>query len=149
MAGPTTGLLAADHGGYWPTAWGWAALALAWAGGIALALRAVWLSRVELSWIGGLVALTIWTALSSLWTGSKTETMLVVERTLVYALAAIAVVAVTRSASYRSVLWGTWVGSSLALWTWSPATGCLHGWATGTASACSQQSRSHSPSGFR
>jgi hypothetical protein len=47
--------------------------------------------------------------------------MLEVERTLVYALAAIAVVAVTRSASYRSVLWGTWVGSSLA---------CLYGLAT-------------------
>ena len=121
VATSATGLLAADHGGYWPTSWGWAALALAWIGGIALALRQGRLSRLELGWIGGLASLTAWTALSFLWTGSRTETALEVERTLVYVLAAVAVAALTRSATYHGLLWGAWAGSTLA---------CLYGLAT-------------------
>jgi O-Antigen ligase len=121
VAASATGLLAADHGGYWPTSWGWAALALAWIGGIALALREGRPSRLELGWIGGLVSLTAWTALSLLWTGSRTETALEVERTLVYVLAAVAVAALTRSVTYRGLLWGVWAGSTLA---------CLYGLAT-------------------
>ena len=49
-----TGLVSADHGGYWPTAWGWATLALVWAAGIALVFGGEAVSRLELAWIGGL-----------------------------------------------------------------------------------------------
>ena len=121
VATSVTGLLAADHGGYWPTTWGWAALALAWIAGIALALRNGRVSLLELGWIGGLVCLTGWTALSLLWTGSRTETALEVERTLVYVLAAVAVASLARSVAYRGLLWGAWSGSTLA---------CLYGLAT-------------------
>jgi tetratricopeptide (TPR) repeat protein len=116
-----TGLIAADHGGYWPTSWGWSALALGWVGGLALVLREGRVSRLELVWIGGLVALTGWTALSWLWTSSQTSTALEVERTCVYLLAALAVAAVARSAAYHGLLWGAWAGSAAA---------CLYGLAT-------------------
>jgi tetratricopeptide (TPR) repeat protein len=121
VAAAATGLVAADNGGYWPTSWGWSALAIAWVGGLALVLQEGRVSRLELAWIGGLAALTGWTALSWLWTSSGTSTALEVERTLVYLLAALAVAAVARSASYRGLLWGTWAGSSAA---------CLYGLAT-------------------
>jgi hypothetical protein len=42
-----TGLLAGDHGGYWPTSWGWATVALVWAGALALVLRDVQVSRLD------------------------------------------------------------------------------------------------------
>jgi tetratricopeptide (TPR) repeat protein len=114
VAAAASGLLAIDQGGYQATTWGWAALALAWVGGIALVLREGRVSRLELSWIGGLTALTGWTAASMLWTSSQTETALEVERTFVYLLAAIAVAAVARSFAYRGILWGTWVGTTVA-----------------------------------
>jgi cytochrome c-type biogenesis protein CcmH/NrfG len=114
VAASATGLIAADHGGYWPTSWGWSALALAWVGGLALVLREGRVSRLELGWIGGLAALTGWTALSWLWTSSGTQTALEIERTLVYLLAAVAVTAIARSAAYRGLLWGAWAGSTAA-----------------------------------
>jgi hypothetical protein len=75
-------LLASDHGGYWPTSWGWATLVLVWATAIALGVREVHVSRLELVWIGGIAALTGWTALSWFWTASRTQTALEIERTL-------------------------------------------------------------------
>jgi len=107
-------LLAVDDGGYLPTTWGWAALAFAWVGGVAIVLREGRVSRLELAWIGGLTALTAWTAASMLWTSSQTQTALQVEQTLVYPLAALAVAAVARSLAYRALLWGAWTGSTLA-----------------------------------
>jgi O-Antigen ligase len=121
VAAAATGLIAADDGGYWPTSWGWSALALAWVGGLALVLREGRVSRLEVAWLGGLAALTGWTALSWLWTSSETSTALEVERTLVYLLAALAVAAVARSAAYRGLLWGAWTGATAA---------CLYGLAT-------------------
>ena len=115
IAAASSGLLAIDEGGYLATTWGWAALALAWVAGLGLVLREGRVSRLELGWIGGLTALTAWTAASMLWTSTQTQTALEVERTFVYLLAAIAVAAVTRSIAYRGLLWGTWAGSSARL----------------------------------
>jgi O-Antigen ligase len=114
-------LLAIDDGGYLATTWGWSALAFAWVGGVGLVLREGRVSRLEVGWIGGLTALTAWTAASMLWTSSQTESALEVERTFVYLLAAIAIVAVARSLAYRGLLWGAWAGSTAA---------CLYGLAT-------------------
>jgi hypothetical protein len=120
-AGVATGSLAADHGGYWPTAWGWAALAFAWLAGLALVIRERRISRLELAWAAGLLLVVAWMALSWFWTGSRTQTVLEVERGLVYVLAAVAFVALTKSTSYRILLWGAWAGATLA---------CLYGLAT-------------------
>ncbi len=116
-----TGLVAADKGGYFPTSWGWTSLALAWVAGLSLALQAVRASRLELAWVGGLLALAGWTALSLLWTQSTTQSALEVERALVYVLAALAAAALVRSARYQGLLWGVWAGSTAA---------CLYGLAT-------------------
>jgi tetratricopeptide (TPR) repeat protein len=114
VAAAASCLLAIDHGGYLPTTWGWAALALAWIAGLSLVWRDGRMSRLEVGWIGCLTVLTAWTAVSMLWTSTQTQTALEVERTLVYLLAAIAVVSLGRSSSYRGVLWGVWTGSTLA-----------------------------------
>jgi hypothetical protein len=114
VAAAASVLLAIDNGGSLATTWGWAALALAWAAGLALVLREGRVSRLELGWIGGLTALTAWTAASMLWTSSQTATALEVERTFVYLLAALAVAAVARSSAYRGLLWGAWAGSTIA-----------------------------------
>lgn len=121
VAAAASGLLAIDHGGSLATTWGWAALALAWVGGLALVLRIGRVSRLELGWVGGLTALTAWTAASMLWTSTQTQTALEVERTFVYVLAAIAVVAIARSSTYHGLVWGAWAGSTVA---------CLYGLAT-------------------
>jgi len=106
------GIVAADQGGYWPTSWGWSTIALAWIGGVALILRSGRISGLELTFIGGLTALTAWTGLSVLWTSSVTQSVLSVERLLVYVLGAATAVAVVRAASYQSLLCGVWVGST-------------------------------------
>ena len=121
VGGLVTGILAADEGGYWPTAWGWTSLVLAWVGLVGLVLRAGRISRLELAFAGLLAAFVGWTGLSALWTSSTTQTVLTVEQTLVYALAAVAVVGVVRAGSYRGLVWGVWAGSTSA---------CLYGLVT-------------------
>lgn len=121
VAATSSGLLAIDHGGSLATTWGWGALALAWVGGLGLVVREGRVSRLELRWIGGLTALTGWTAASMLWTSTQTQTALEVERTFVYLLAAIALTAVARSSTYHGLLWGAWAGSTFA---------CLYGLST-------------------
>ena len=155
VGGLVTGILTADEGGYWPTAWGWTSLALAWLGLIGLVLRAGRISRLELAFAGLLAAFVGWTGLSTLWTSSTTQTALKTEQALVYVLAAIAVVAVARAASYRGLVWGVWAGSTsaclyglvtrlaperLRLPTRRPAAASRRRSATGTASACSRPS---------
>jgi hypothetical protein len=111
LAALGTVTLAVDRGGYRAVSWGWAGLAFAWvaAAGLVLRPRA---TRYELAFVGGLAAFTGWTALSVAWTSSQTQTVLQVERALVYVLGAAAVVAVVRSDSYRALLWGVWVGAA-------------------------------------
>jgi hypothetical protein len=108
-----TGLLAADHGGYWPTAWGWTTLALAWVAVVALVLSDERPGPFDIAWIGGLLAVTGWTAASWLWTSSQTQTALEVERALVYVAVALATVAVVRSEGVEGLIWGVWLGTSL------------------------------------
>jgi hypothetical protein len=112
IGGLITGILAADDGGYWPTAWGWTALVLTWVAALGLILRSGEISSLEVAFAGLLAGFTLWTALSLFWTTSATQTMLSVERTLVYVLGAIAAAAVLRAASYRSLVWGVWAGSA-------------------------------------
>jgi hypothetical protein len=121
IGGLLVGLVAADQGGYWPTAWGWTAIALAWTAGIALVLGATRIGRLGLAFVAGVTAFAGWTALSLLWTSSQTQTVLGVERTLVYVLAAAAVVSAMPPTAYRRLLWGVWAGSTSA---------CLYGLAT-------------------
>jgi hypothetical protein len=106
------GILSADHGGYWPTSWGWAAIALAWVGALALVLRAGRIGGSEIVFVVALTALTGWTAMSLLWTSSTTQTVLSGERLLVYVVAAATVIGVLRSSAYQTLVWGVWAGAT-------------------------------------
>ncbi len=108
-----TGLVAADHGGYWPTTWGWTTLALAWVAVVALVLGEGRPGGFELAWIAGLAAVTGWTAVTWLWTASQTQTALEVERTLTYLAVVIAAAAVVRRSGVEALVWGVWLGTTL------------------------------------
>jgi O-Antigen ligase len=81
---------AAARGAYFPTAWGWVALACGWVAFLALLIRGLpHLGRLEWATLGGLVSLTIWIALSALWSTDVSQTALEVERALVYVTGAL------------------------------------------------------------
>lgn len=117
VAGIATGALAADQGGYFPTSWGWAAVPLCWVAVMALFVRDhIGLSRLELAFLGILLAIPSWAALSLLWTRSLPLTILEVQRDLVYPSAALAVLLVTRRATTRHLLVGVLVAITAVSW---------------------------------
>lgn len=99
--------LAASQGGYFPTSWGWASVPLLWVAAVAVIVRSeLRLSRLESVFLGGLAALTGWTALSVTWSVAPAGSVLETERTLVYLGAGLAVLVLSRARSARSVLGG-------------------------------------------
>jgi len=79
------GLTAAINGGYFPTEWGWPALAFLLVSVFAVLVREqIALGRLELVGLGALSAFASWTLLSVLWAASSTEPVLSLERLLVY-----------------------------------------------------------------
>ena len=83
------GAVAADQGGYFPTTWGWTSLAFLWVAGLTIVLRrTVRVSKAEVLFLFAWAALLAWIALSTLWSTDRAETVLEVERTLVYVSAA-------------------------------------------------------------
>jgi O-antigen ligase/polysaccharide polymerase Wzy-like membrane protein len=108
-AGVVVGSLAFANGGYFPVSWGWSGLALLWLAAVALALGvAVELDVLDRVFLGALAGLTVWVALSLLWTSSVPETILEVERMLVYLSAGIAGVLLLRRTSMPTLLVGVW-----------------------------------------
>jgi O-antigen ligase len=101
--------LATDNGGYSATTWGWSALVLFWATALALLLRKkIRLRRIELIMPSAFLALFGWILLSTLWTSSRTQTVLESERLLVYIAGCSAAIFLVRSQSYRALLGGAW-----------------------------------------
>jgi hypothetical protein len=95
--GVGTAALAAAQASYFPSAWNWAALGLAWAAGLALAFaRRIALSRAELALLGALGTLAGWIALSLAWSASTPETVDEVQRMLVYVTGAAAFMLLAR-----------------------------------------------------
>ena len=105
-------LIANAHGGYFPTAWGWSALALAWIAGLALLLtsRATLGGRLELAFLTSLLLLIAWTALSIAWSSDVEGSVLDVQRGLVYLAAALAALLVVREVSVPHLLGGVLAG---------------------------------------
>jgi O-Antigen ligase len=96
-------LASAANGGYFPTQWGWSAIALLLVVGTAVVVRtSVSLGQLEWTMLGGLVAFTGWVALSTLWSVSSSQPVLEAERDLVYVGAIAALVCV---ASRRTFPW--------------------------------------------
>ncbi len=97
------GVLAAANGGYFPTAWGWAAAPLAWAAGMALIVQArIRLHPLEIAFLAALGLLSAWIGLSLLWSRNVPQTVLELERVLVYLAGALAAALVVRR---RQVPW--------------------------------------------
>lgn len=103
--------LAASQGGYFPTSWGWAALALAWVAGLGLLLRQTRLGGREAAAVGALLLFVGWIALSTMWSQSIPGTVLEVERALVYVAGLLAVLLVASRRSVPNLLAGVALGS--------------------------------------
>src|SRR4051794_3002154 len=100
-------LLASAQGGYFPAAWGWAAVGLLWPAGLYLVLRSsVRLSRAEVGLLSAWLALGAWIALSALWSRDLPQTFLEVERVLVYISGVWAIIVVAGREQARLVLGG-------------------------------------------
>jgi uncharacterized membrane protein YidH (DUF202 family) len=101
-------LIGNAHGGYFPTAWGWSALTLAWVAGLALLLssRATLGGRLELAFLASLLLLIAWTALSIAWSSSVEGSVLEVQRALVYLAGALVGLLVVREVSVPNLLGG-------------------------------------------
>jgi hypothetical protein len=111
--GPVLGLAAAQ-GGYFPTSWGWASVPLLWAVAIALIVRErVGLSIGERFLLGALVVLAGWIALSAAWSVAPAQTVLELERVLVYVAVVSAVLVLSRGRSARWLLGGLLAAISL------------------------------------
>jgi O-antigen ligase len=88
---------AAAQGGYFPTAWGWIALALAWTVGLALVLQdEIQWSIAESVAVAALTAFLGWVALSTIWSNDVPQSIFEVERTLLYPLAVLAALLLVR-----------------------------------------------------
>lgn len=99
--------LASANGGFFPTSWGWAMLPAFWAAAVALLVRErIGLRRLELAFLGSVVAYAGWTWLSLLWTGSVTETVPEGERALVLVAVVAAALALGERRSTRPLLGG-------------------------------------------
>lgn len=115
-------LLAANGGGYWPTAWSWTAFLLSWVSIVVVLLFApVSLSRTEQALLVASFALVGWIAVAAMWSESVPRTMLEVQRVAAYVGVVVACMVVVRARSYGSLLVGAWAGVVVAS-TYSLAT---------------------------
>jgi MFS family permease len=105
--GVAIGALAAADGGYFPTAWGWAALIGFWLiAAIVAATTIVRPSALQLAFLAGIAGLTGWVWLSIAWSTDVVDSVHEGQRMLVYLAAAMALVLVVRASSVSAVLGG-------------------------------------------
>ncbi len=97
----------AAQGGFFPTAWGWVGLALAWVVGLALLLQdEMQLSTAERVSVAALTAFLGWVALSTIWSNDVPQSVFEVERTLLYPLAVVAALLLVRERRIAPLLAG-------------------------------------------
>ena len=95
------------NGGYFPVSWGWGSLALLLLVSVALTVGvAVELGTLDALFLGGFAGLAGWIALSLLWTVGVPDTVLEVERVLVYLAAVAAGILLLRRRSVAAVIVG-------------------------------------------
>ncbi len=117
IAGIATGGLAADRGGYFATTWGWGVVPLCWVAVMALFVRDhISLSRLELAFLGVLIAIPGWYAISIAWSHDVPQSILEVERALLYPAGVLAVLLVTRRSTTRHLLTGVLVAITAVCW---------------------------------
>ena len=110
----TVGALAFAGGGYFPTAWGWSALALLWLVGYVLVTRSRFcVAGAEAVMLAGLAALVLWIGLSAAWSPSISRSIVELERALVYLAAVAALLLLARRRSFPHVVLGVLAGTTL------------------------------------
>ena len=128
LGAATVGPVAAVHGGYYPTSWGWEALLLFALAAVTVGVRAeIRLSWIEVVALAAVAAVFVWTLLSTFWSPSPTQPILEAERMLVYLGGLLAMLLVVRRAAYRMLLGGVW-GAVTAVCTFGLATRLFPGW---------------------
>jgi len=111
LGGLTVVASAAPQGAYFPTSWGWAALALGWVGAMAIVLsERLSLGRLEASALGCLALFVGWVALSTLWSTSVPATVAEIERDIVYPLGLLAALFAVKQRVVPQLLGGTLAG---------------------------------------
>jgi O-antigen ligase len=106
-------VLGSAHGGYDPTAWGWAVLAFAWLAGIAFLLGGRGeVSRIELCFLAALALFVGWMALSIVWTTNVEASVLEVQRGLVYVFGTLAALLIVRRRAVAPLLAGLVAGTT-------------------------------------
>jgi hypothetical protein len=111
--GPVLGLAAAQ-GGYFPTSWGWASVPVLWAVAILLIVSdRVALGIGERALLAALAVLTGWIALSSAWSVAPAQTVLELERVLVFLAVVAGVLVFSRGRSAGQVVGGLLAGITL------------------------------------
>ena len=94
-------------GGYFPSDWGLATLGFALtAAAVLVVTDAARPSRLDLAFLGGLTALAVWDALSSLWSSGAALPVLEAERGILYVAAAAAALLLVSSREASSALMG-------------------------------------------
>jgi tetratricopeptide (TPR) repeat protein len=110
------------NGGYFPVSWGWGGLALLALVVLALAVGvSAELGVLDAVFLAGFAGLVGWIALSLLWTTVVPDTVLEVERVLVYLAAAAAGVLLLRRRSVAAVVLGLW-GAQVVVTTYALIT---------------------------
>jgi O-antigen ligase len=108
-------VIAARNGAYFPTSWGWAALALGWALLlVAVLVRELAVTRTAVLFVASIGALAAWTLLSTTWSDASSSSALEAERALVYVIAVSALAVVARSVGAAAVLSAVAVATFLA-----------------------------------
>jgi hypothetical protein len=106
--------LGADSGGYWPTAWGWTALAFLFVAAVILVASSdPRMGRLEAIFPAALLGFAIWGIASAAWSASATQPVLESQRSVLYAAGAFVGLLLVRSGSYRALLGGVWAAISL------------------------------------
>ncbi|MBA2463062.1 MAG: O-antigen ligase family protein [Actinobacteria bacterium] len=106
--------LAFFDGGYWPTAWGWSGLALAWITALALVLREEpRAGRFDLAFVAALAAVFVWILVSAAWSQSGGRSVLESQRALVYLVGVAAFLLLGRRRHYRGLVAAIWASTAL------------------------------------
>ena len=105
--------LAFFDGGYWPTAWGWSGVSLAFAAVLALVLREPRLGRLDVAFLAALAAVLVWTLASGAWSEAPGRSVLESHRTGVFLGGVGALLLLAERRHYRAVLGATWVAVTL------------------------------------
>ena len=108
-------LVGANSGGYWPTTWGWQALALAWIAALGLLLSSTRLGRLDLATVGALTAYVGWVAISRIWSDAPGHTITEVQRDLIYPLALLSALLLVRTTAVATLLWSVAAGIDLVV----------------------------------